>query len=285
MSCILQKVKRIREMLEIHFLIKQDPDDQLSFEGTPTLLQTGHFEQDEQTPSFLLTYDLGPSDYNSVDPCLFQDCPTFPLTEEDTNWGDYPDNTSDISEDWDDYCPTQEDGYLVQRGVGIVEWNENVFKDIEVPNALKPTNVVDENPWCFQCSEAHWEHECPYNNNGHQQVNNIGHIMEGPQINITAKEHQEGMKEAARLARMAVINNLDQESKEKLKKQEFQVYRRKKLNQPTADQTKTPPLDVLLPKTSKTERVNLNFDFEGALSKMHVTIPLKEVIKVPSVKE
>jgi hypothetical protein len=29
----------------------------------------------------------------------------------------------------------------------------------------------------------------------------------------------------------------------------------------------------------------LNFDFEGALSKMHVTIPLKEVIKVPYVKE
>jgi hypothetical protein len=143
---------------------------------------------------------------------------------------------------------------------------------------------VDENPWCFQCSEAHWEHECSYSNDGHQQVNNIGHVIEGPQINITVEEHQEGMKDAAKLARMAVINNLDQESKEKLKKQEFQVYRRKKLNQPVADQTKPPPLGVLLPKTSKTERVNLNFDFEGALSKMHVTIPLKEVIKVTSVK-
>jgi hypothetical protein len=63
------------------------------------------------------------------------------------------------------------------------------------------------------------------------------------------------------------------------------VYRRKNLNQPTANQTNPPPLDVLLSKTSKTERVNLNFDFEGALSKMHVTIPLKEVIKVSSVKE
>jgi hypothetical protein len=83
---------------------------------------------------------------------------------------------------------------------------------------------------------------------------------------------------------------LDQESKEKLRKQEFQVYRRKKLNQPiptnpAVTQTKPPPLDILLPKTSKTERVDLNFDFEGALSKMHVTIPLREVIKVPSVKE
>jgi hypothetical protein len=84
---------------------------------------------------------------------------------------------------------------------------------------------------------------------------------------------------------MTVINNLDQESKEKLKKQESQVYRRNKLSQPTTEETKSPSLDVLLPNTSKTERGNLNFDFEGALSKMHLTIPLKEVIKVPSVKE
>jgi hypothetical protein len=54
---------------------------------------------------------------------------------------------------------------------------------------------------------------------------------------------------------------------------------------PAITQTNPSPLDILLPKTSKTKRVNLNFDFEGALSKMHVTIPLREVIKVPSVKE
>jgi hypothetical protein len=63
------------------------------------------------------------------------------------------------------------------------------------------------------------------------------------------------------------------------------VYRRKKLNQPVADQTKNPHVDVIFPKTSKTERVNLNFDLEGVLSKMFVTIPLREVIKVPSIKE
>jgi hypothetical protein len=91
----------------------------------------------------------------------------------------------------------------------------------EVPNTLAPANVVDENPWCLECSEAHWEHECPYNNNGHQQVNNMDHFMGVPQINITDAEHQEAVKEAARSARMAVINNLDQESREKLKKQEF----------------------------------------------------------------
>jgi hypothetical protein len=67
MSCILQRVKRIREMLKIYFLTKQDSDDQLYFERIPTLLKISYFEQDEQTPS-------------SVDPYLFQDCPTFPLT-------------------------------------------------------------------------------------------------------------------------------------------------------------------------------------------------------------
>jgi hypothetical protein len=63
------------------------------------------------------------------------------------------------------------------------------------------------------------------------------------------------------------------------------VYRRKKLNQLTADQTKPPPLEVLLPKTSEAGKVHLKFEFEGALSKMHVNIPLRESIKVPSIKE
>ena len=61
------------------------------------------------------------------------------------------------------------------------------------------------------------------------------------------------------------------------------MYRRKKLDQPSTDQTKNPPVDVIFPKNA--ERVNLNFDFEGALSKMLVIIPLREVIKVPSIKE
>jgi hypothetical protein len=102
MSCILQRVKRIREI--VHFF---DKANQLSFEGTPTLLQTGQFEQDEQTPSLSLIDDLGPSDYKSMDPYLFQDGPTFPLIEEDTDWGDYLDDASNISKDSD------EDGYPV----------------------------------------------------------------------------------------------------------------------------------------------------------------------------
>jgi hypothetical protein len=50
-------------------------------------------------------------------------------------------------------------------------------------------------------------------------------------------------------------------------------------------QTKTSALNLPPLEAPKTERADLNFDFEGALSKMHVTIPLKEVIKIPFIKE
>jgi hypothetical protein len=57
------------------------------------------------------------------------------------------------------------------------------------------------------------------------------------------------------------------------------------LNQPTADQENPSPAKVPLPKTSKAGKVDLNFDFEGDLSKMHVNVPLREEIKIPSIKE
>jgi hypothetical protein len=155
--------------------------------------------------------------------------------------------------------------------------NEN-----EVPNTLASANAVDENPWCLECSEAHWENDCPYNAD-QQQVNSFDCFLDCPQINITDEEHQQALKEAARAARLAIINNLDQESQEKLKKQEVQVYRRRNPNQSTSDQSKSseaPP-----PKNHKADKITLDFDIEGALSKMHVNVPLKEAIKIPSIKE
>jgi hypothetical protein len=85
------------------------------------------------------------------------------------------------------------------------------------------------------------------------------------------------LKEAARAARLAIIKNLDQESREKLKKQEVQVYRRKNPKQPTNDQSKSP--EVLPLKTSKVDNITLDFDLEAALSKMHVNVPLKEALR------
>jgi hypothetical protein len=87
--------------------------------------------------------------------------------------------------------------------------------DQEVPNTLSPKNMVEENPWCLQCKESHWEHEFPLNNGEHDQVNIINHTIEGPQrcLNITLEEHEEGIKEATKKDKMEVINNLDLESR------------------------------------------------------------------------
>jgi hypothetical protein len=43
---------------------------------------------------------------------------------------------------------------------------------------------------------------------------------------IPLEKHEEGKKEATRRARMEFINNLDEDSREKLKKIELQVYMR-----------------------------------------------------------
>ena len=54
---------------------------------------------------------------------------------------------------------------------------------------------------------------------------------------------------------------------------------------PTTSQPRPLPMDILLPKNPpKANKVDLNFDFEGALAKMHVIILLNEVIKVPYAK-
>jgi hypothetical protein len=62
--------------------------------------------------------------------------------------------------------------------------------------------------------------KCFRGNEVHDQINNVGHVIEGPHIclNITPEEHREEMKQATMKARMQRINNLDPESKEKLAK-------------------------------------------------------------------
>jgi hypothetical protein len=55
---------------------------------------------------------------------------------------------------------------------------------------------------------------------------------------------------------------------------------------PIISQTRPPPMNILLPKNPpKTDKVDLKFYFEVALEKMHMTIPLRKFIKVPSIKE
>jgi hypothetical protein len=60
---------------------------------------------------------------------------------------------------------------------------------------------------------------------------------------------------------------------------------KEELKQPTVDQAKPSPTEVPPPKTSKAMKVDLNIDLEGALSTMHVNAPLREAIKITSIKE
>jgi hypothetical protein len=43
------------------------------------------------------------------DTALVESHPIILEQERDTSWGDYPDNASNLFEDWDDYFSTQED--------------------------------------------------------------------------------------------------------------------------------------------------------------------------------
>jgi hypothetical protein len=120
MSTILQRVKKIRKMLEIPFLKKHDSDDKLPSKGTPMLLHTGHPGMSEQT-SFLID----------------QDCPTL---GEDTNVGDCPVDISDTSEDSDKDC------YPPQRISNFIE-GRNITAE-EQPEAIKSTEEdFDQIEW------------------------------------------------------------------------------------------------------------------------------------------
>jgi hypothetical protein len=86
---------------------------------------------------------------------------------------------------------------------------------------------------------------------------------------------------------MEVINNLDEESREKLKRQELQVYtRQKKVPQAPPTNSKLsqhkippPPVSRFLPNPTlpKTD----NIDLESVLVKIDIKVPWKEIIKIP----
>jgi hypothetical protein len=61
------------------------------------------------------------------------------------------------------------------------------------------------------------------------------------------------------------------------------VYQRRNPSQSTSGQSKTS--EVPPPKKTKADPIALDFDFEGALAKMNVSVPLREVIKIPTIKQ
>jgi hypothetical protein len=62
--------------------------------------------------------------------------------------------------------------------------------------------------------------------NSFDTINHIFTVSPQVCLNITPEQLEEGKREATRRARMEIINNLDEESRERLRKKELQVYTR-----------------------------------------------------------
>jgi hypothetical protein len=181
-------------------------------------------------------------------------------------------------------------------------WKPRAPNEQRVPNTLDPSNVIsqEETPWCLPCGDSHWEHECPRSNgepdhmNVFDTINSIFSISPQECLNITPEQLEEGKREATRRARMEIINKMDEESREKLRKKELQVYTRQRSApqappsdprfpqpRPPPPPTNNPPPSSTLPKTSD---IDLNIDINGVLEKINVHVPLTEIIKIPSMR-
>jgi hypothetical protein len=113
-------------------------------------------------------------------------------------------------------------------------WKTRAPNEQRVPNTLDPSNVIsqEETPWCLPFGDSHWKHEFPRSSGepDHMDVfDTINHIFVlSPQVclNIIPKKLEKGKREATKRDMMEIINKMDGESREKLKKKELQVYTR-----------------------------------------------------------
>jgi hypothetical protein len=179
-------------------------------------------------------------------------------------------------------------------------WRPRPPNEQRVPNTLEPTNVIDqeETPWCFPCGDAHWEHECPRNNDGGPDYMNfldsIFTISSQEYFNVTQEQLEEGKKEAARRARMEILSQMDEESRERLRKKELQVYARQKNvpqappSDPRFPRPRPPPpsKDSFLPQPTspRNDEIDLNIDIVSILEKVNVCTSHMEMIKIPSMR-
>jgi len=93
---------------------------------------------------------------------------------------------------------------------------------------------------------------------------------------------------------MEVINILDEESREGLRKKVLKVYTRQRNvpQYPSSDpklpqQGLPPPPTIKLlptPTLPKTSDIDLNIDIDSVLEKTNVPVPMKEIISIPSMK-
>jgi len=115
-----------------------------------------------------------------------------------------------------------------------------IFINLEV---TKDAIEIEEVPWCLPCDTLHQEWECPQNQGMENDegvvgpeilnvVEDLDHICAiQPQTNLTISDQMRQTKEksvdAARVARMNMLNAMDEEAKNKLRKQKLIQYNRR----------------------------------------------------------
>lgn len=117
-------------------------------------------------------------------------------------------------------------------------WKPRNPNEQRIHNTLAPTNVIDpeEDPWCLPCGDTHWEHEFPRNipsdvgpnyTNFLDTLDLIYTISSEEYFNVTQEKLEQSKKEDARNDRMEILRQMDEETRERLRK-ELQVYVRQK---------------------------------------------------------
>jgi hypothetical protein len=118
-------------------------------------------------------------------------------------------------------------------------------------------------------------------------------------VDITQEQLEEVRKRGAKKGQLRVLNQLDENTENEMRKKEILTYaRRNKAQVPPPQAKEAPPQPMkevspppppsvhdYLPKPTPTdEELQLNIDVSAMMGKMNMSVPLIEMCKIPSIK-
>jgi hypothetical protein len=137
-------------------------------------------------------------------------------------------------------------------------------------------------------------------------IDTIFSLQDDEYVDITQEQLEEVRKRGARKGRLRVLSQLDENTKNELRKKEILTYARRNKApvppppapvpppqakeappQPTKEVPPPPPPSMhdLLPKPMPTnEELRLNIDVSAMIGKMNMSVPVVEMCKIPSVR-
>jgi hypothetical protein len=182
-------------------------------------------------------------------------------------------------------------------------WNLKPQQEVKAPDTLTPIGMInmEGSPWHLPHEEPRWEVECPRQKEEEDpdfvdRLNFIDTVYAAESkeyIDITEEQLEEVRKRAARQARLEILNQMDEASKERLRREYILAYSRKDkivvAPPPTpkiVPPPPPPPVHDLPPQPTPTiEDFQLNIDVTNMMGKMNMVVPLTEMCKIPSVRK